>query len=57
MPEAFGSGLSQSINNSETNQQESDIFQRKLDQLLVGFRYETMQEFLSTKKRLGIEQA
>ena len=57
MPEAFGSGLSQAINNSETNQQESDIFQRKLDQLLVGFRSETMQEFLSTKKRLGIEQA
>ena len=33
------------------------MFQRRLDQLLVGFRSETMQEFLQTKKRLGVEQA
>lgn len=45
------------MNNPETNQAESDMFQRRLDQLLVGFRSETMQEFLSTKKRLGVEQA
>ena len=31
------------------------MFQRRLDQLLVGFRSEAMQEFLGTKKRLGIE--
>jgi hypothetical protein len=33
------------------------MFQRKLDQLLVNFRSETMQEFLTAKKSLGIEQA
>ena len=42
---AFGLVLGNN-NNSETNQQEADLFQRRLDQLLVGFRSETMQEFL-----------
>ena len=41
----------------ESQQQDADLFQRKLDQLLIGFRSETMQEFLSTKKQLGLEQA
>jgi hypothetical protein len=36
---------------------EADMFQRRLDQLLVGFRSETMQEFLGAKKQMGIEQA
>ena len=55
---AFGMALGGSlVNNAETAQQVTDLFQRRLDQLLVGFRSETMQEFLATKKRLGIEQA
>ena len=45
------------VNNQETASQDTDHFQRRLDQLLVNFRSETMQEFLGTKKRLGIEQA
>ena len=55
---AFGLAMaSAGVNNAETAQQDTDMFQRRLDQLLVGFRSETMQEFLGTKKRLGIEQA
>lgn len=51
----FGAALSAGVNNQETASQDADLFQRRLDQLLVNFRSETMQEFLGTKKRLGIE--
>lgn len=41
----------------ESNQLDADVFQRKLDQLLVGFRSDTLQHFLSSKQQLAIQQS
>lgn len=35
---------------------DSENFTQRLDQLILGFRTETMQEFLKTKGRLGLQK-
>jgi len=48
----------QSVSSFSATQQmeevlDSENFTQRLDQLILGFRTETMQEFLKTKGRLG----
>jgi len=41
----------------ESNQLDADTFQRRLDELLVGFRSDTLQHFLASKHQLSVQQA
>lgn len=52
-----GSQLASTAGQLESNQLEADQFQRRLDELLVAFRSDTLQHYLGSKQQLSIQQA